>query len=67
MLLHCSGETDILLLDEFNKCLILRVTDHRQPREVVESPSLEILKACLDAFLLDPRPAVGNCFSRGLD
>ncbi|GAB0203682.1 hypothetical protein GRJ2_002833800 [Grus japonensis] len=33
----------------------LRVTEHwnRLPREVVESPSVEILKTCLDAILCD--------------
>ena len=33
----------------------VRVTEHwnRLPRQVVESPSLEILKTCLDTYLCD--------------
>ena len=33
--------------------LHIRVTEHwnRLPREAVDSPSLEILKTCLDAYL----------------
>ena len=43
------------------------MTEHwnRLHREVVESPSLEIFKTCLDAYLCDL--VWGSCFGRGLD
>ena len=42
----------------------MRVTEHwnRLPREVVESPSLEIFKSRLDAYLCD---LVGNLLWQG--
>ena len=44
----------------------LRVAEHwsRLPRESMETPSLEMLKTHLDAFL--PNLLSGTCFSRGV-
>ena len=45
----------------------VRVTEHwnRLPREVVESPSMEIFKIQMDTFLRILLE--GTCFSRGLN
>lgn len=45
----------------------LRVTEYcnKLPREVVESPSVEIIKTHVDAFLHNTQQ--GSCLSRGLD
>jgi len=50
----------------FKNFFLLGVKDHwnRLPREVIESPSLEIFKTHLDTFLCDL--LWGTCFSRGL-
>jgi len=50
-----------------NNFLTLRMTEHwnRLPREAVESPSLEIFKTNLDAFLFNLLQ--GSCFRKGLD
>ena len=39
----------------WKNCFTARVTEHwnRLPREVVESPSMEILKAHLDTYMCD--------------
>ena len=44
----------------------VRFTEHWSslPREIVESPSMEIFKTYLDAYLCDLLQ--GTCFSRGL-
>ena len=39
----------------WNILFMIKVTQHwnRLPRQVVESPSMEIFKTCLDAYLCD--------------
>ena len=60
----CTLEDGKFHLNMKNNFFSLRVTEHwnRLPREVVESPSLEIFKTQLGAFCM--WPDVGNLFSR---
>ena len=52
-------------LNARKKIFTLRVTALELPRETVESPSLEIFKIHLDAYLCNLLQQ--TCFSRGLD
>lgn len=59
---YCIGSFIIMRKSLFT----VRVTKHsnRQPKNVVESPPLEVLKTHLDAFLCNL--LYGLCFNRGL-
>ena len=56
-----------LCTDMWKNFFTVRVTEHwnRLPREVVESPSMEIFKIQMDTFLRILLE--GTCFSRGLN